>query len=511
MATYLPYHEPGIVRILILSSFILLLNVVNYILDKYLYCGLVGQILLGIAWGTPGGKWIDESTEKVFLDLGYLGLILIVYEGGLLSSMGTLMKNIHLSLIIAFTGITAPIAISFSILGYSNATPVAAFAAGAALCSTSLGTAFTIMSTSKLMLSKVGVLLTSAAMIDDIAGLVMLQVISNLGDGSFTAVSVIRPVFVSIGLIVITALVCWLVVRPATRYATLNQWKFPKSAPVYFVCHTLLLFGIVTGATYAGASLLTAAYVTGAAISWWDKLEFEQEEDIEMSEANLQWTQRTLGEVTPTQNAHSTTTGYDQYSNDGSFSPSSQASTEPSTEASEDSIEVTEDVASTIHQPHITGLEVFEKFYSQPLGRILRPIFFATVGFSIPITQMFTGRLLWRGLVYSVLMAISKLICCLWLLRVKSRSKTNNYAVPLLGLSMVPRGEIGFLVASLAESKGVFGNPLSPGGSSEVYVIVVWAVVLCTMVAPICIGLLVRKIKLVDADGGSSLGVWGFT
>ena len=55
------------------------------------------------------------------------------------------------------------------------------------------------------------------------------------------------------------------------------------------------------------------------------------------------------------------------------------------------------------------------------------------------------------------------------------------------------------------------GKPLSPGGSSEVYVIVVWAVVLCTMVAPICIGLLVRKIKLVDADGGSSLGVWGFT
>ena len=165
-----------------------------------------------------------------------------------------------------------------------------------------------------------------------------------------------------------------------------------------------------------------------------------------MSEANLQWTQQTLGEVTPTQNAQSTTTGYDQYSNDGSFSPSSQTSTEPSTGASEDSIEVTEDVASTVHQPHVTGLEVFEKFYSQPLGRILRPIFFATVGFSIPITQMFTGRLLWRGLVYSVLMAISKLVCCLWLLRVKSRSKTNNYAVPLLGLSMVPRGEIGFLV-----------------------------------------------------------------
>lgn len=506
MATYLPYHEPGIVRILVLSSFVVLLNVVNYILDKYLYCGLVGQILLGIAWGTPGGKWIDQSTEKVFLDLGYLGLILIVYEGGLLSSMDTLMQNIHLSLIIALTGITAPIAISFSILGYTNATPVAAFAAGAALCSTSLGTAFTIMSTSNLVLSKVGVLLTSAAMIDDIAGLVMLQVISNLGDGSFTAVSVIRPVFVSFGLIVITALMCWLLVLPATRHATSNQWKLPESAPVYFVCHTLLLFGIVTGATYAGASLLTAAYVTGAAISWWDKLEFEHE-DVEMSS----WTEPNLGEESQAQSTgyeHSSPNGTDQnstngYNSNGSYSQEMEAST------GSESIESTG--SSTQLASKVTGLEVFEKFYSQPLGRILRPLFFASVGFSIPITQMFIGLLLWRGLVYSVLMAASKLMCCLWLIRLKSRSKTNNYAIPLLGLSMVPRGEIGFLVASLAESKGVFGNHLSAGGSSEVYVIVVWAVVLCTMVAPICVGFLVRKIKLVDADGGSSLGVWGFT
>lgn len=514
MATYLPYHEPGIVRLLILSSFLLLLNVVNYILDKYLYCGLVGQILLGVAWGTPGGKWIDEGTEKVFLDLGYIGLILLVYEGGLLSSMSILKKNIHLSAIIALTGITAPIGISFSILGYSNATPVAAFAAGAALCSTSLGTAFTIMSTSNLVLSKVGVLLTSAAMIDDIAGLVMLQVISKLGDGSFTAVSVIRPVFVSIGLVVLAALLCWLVVLPLTRYCSVKQWKFPDSPPVYFVCHTLLLFGVVTGATYAGASLLTAAYVTGASISWWDKLEFEFEEDVEMSDVHLQWTRdtqdETTGSVTP--DPVSTTTGYDQYSHDTSSSPSpTQSDTEASRDPSIDSDSNSSDTESVVGPYHTTGIEVFERFYAQLLGRILRPIFFATVGFSIPITQMFTGRLIWRGLVYALLMAISKLVCCVWLLRVKSRGKTNNYAVPLLGLSMVPRGEIGFLVASLAESKGVFGEPLSEGGSSEVYVIVVWAVVLCTMVAPICIGILVRRIKFIDASGGSSLGVWGFT
>jgi hypothetical protein len=77
----LPYQEPGITTILILSSFLLLSNVVNWALDQLVYCGLIGQILIGIAWGTPGGKWLDESIETPIVQFGYLGLILLVYQG----------------------------------------------------------------------------------------------------------------------------------------------------------------------------------------------------------------------------------------------------------------------------------------------------------------------------------------------------------------------------------------------------------------------------------------------
>jgi hypothetical protein len=77
----LPYHEPDIVTILIQASFLLVLNAVNYVLDHLLYCGLVGQLLIGIAWGTPGAKWLPADVETVIVQLGYLGLILLVYEG----------------------------------------------------------------------------------------------------------------------------------------------------------------------------------------------------------------------------------------------------------------------------------------------------------------------------------------------------------------------------------------------------------------------------------------------
>jgi hypothetical protein len=77
----LPYHEPGIETILIITSFLLLLNVGNWALDRLIYVGLLGQVFLGISWGTPGAKWLGVELEGVVVNLGYLGLLLLVYEG----------------------------------------------------------------------------------------------------------------------------------------------------------------------------------------------------------------------------------------------------------------------------------------------------------------------------------------------------------------------------------------------------------------------------------------------
>lgn len=80
-AASLPYHEPGLEDILILSAFLLALNLVNSVLDRTLYCGLVGQVFVGVAWGTPGAGWLSEPVEHAVVQLGYLGLIMIVFEG----------------------------------------------------------------------------------------------------------------------------------------------------------------------------------------------------------------------------------------------------------------------------------------------------------------------------------------------------------------------------------------------------------------------------------------------
>ena len=79
MDAALNYREPDIVSILILSSFLLVLNVGDHIVNSYLSCGLVAQILVG--WGTSGAKLLNHDAENFITLLGYLGLIFLVFEG----------------------------------------------------------------------------------------------------------------------------------------------------------------------------------------------------------------------------------------------------------------------------------------------------------------------------------------------------------------------------------------------------------------------------------------------
>ncbi|GIZ43250.1 hypothetical protein CKM354_000648200 [Cercospora kikuchii] len=573
----LPYHEPGIVTILVISSFLLLLNSVNWLLDRLVFCGLIGQIFIGIAWGAPGSKWLTTELQEVIVQLGYLGLLCIVYEGGISSNISALKANLSLSSAVALTGIAAPIGFSFVLLGLLPGTsPVQAFAAGAALCSTSLGTTFTVLATSGLTESRLGVVLTSAAMMDDVVGLVMVQIISSLGAGStFSEVTVIRPVFVSIAFALLIPLLCFFVAKPVLLDARSflmrpENGKYRKvlcCQKAAFVYQTGVLLAMITGATYAGTSNLFAAYLAGASVTWLcDQLEEEDNKKTHNSEepGALGRTNSTAASAVNHQAAYS--------SEDG-----------------------------------CSGKEVYEKFYMPAVDYILRPFFFASIGFAIPITRLFTGSVVWRGIVYTILMIFAKVICGAWLIRfgsmprakgisnklnsissilgkccgiTKSAKKTKPvqlspesatadthprsesavlrqpsyttaiatteasastetttsppaplantprkrtslpkpkslYPSSILGMAMVSRGEIGFLISSVAESRGVFGTE----GQNSTFLIVTWAILFCTLTGPITVGLLVKRVKRLQkeerrkASGNGQkedpLGVWG--
>ncbi|KAH7211734.1 Sodium/hydrogen exchanger family-domain-containing protein [Fusarium oxysporum] len=483
--------------------------------------------------------------------------------GGLSTSFRSLKANLGLSSIVATTGIVLPIGLSFAVMPMLNATPLQAFAAGAALCSTSLGTTFTILGTSGLSATRLGVVLTSAAMMDDVIGLIMVQVISNLGGDAFDAITVVRPVVVSLGFAITIPVLCRFIVLPLTVRLNAFRKANPTSriskvfgmSQTAFVIHTAYLLGIVIGATFAGTSSLLAAYIAGATISWWDS----DVPHLEARETDTNATEAT-GESVVTEEL---------------------ATQEPAPESR---------VLTKVMEGG-SGAEIFHHYYEPALQHILKPFFFASIGFSVPITKLFTGPIVWRGVIYTILMIFAKLACGLWLMsfenpfralvqlshtlspKLKKSSKglvpgaqcadnssprdgasaaqegEGRDAVPLepvtdtdtsqaspqvrnstpkpekalslypaciVGIGMVARGEIGYLISALAESKGIFGAT-ADGQSSEIFLIVTWAITLCTIIGPISVGLIVNRVRKLEngsrkakGEGRKNvLGAWG--
>ncbi|KAI1124749.1 Sodium/hydrogen exchanger [Nemania abortiva] len=610
---YLPYHEPSLVELLISSTFLLALNGIGSVLDRTLACGLVGQVLIGTAWGAPGAHWLSLDFQRVVSSLGYLGLILVVYAGGVETDVAALGKNIFLSVGVAVTGVVVPIGLSFALLapagpflGTDNGTALLlpAFAAGAALCSTSLGTTFSVLQASGLSRTRLGAVLASAALLDDVVGLVMVRIITSLGQTGNRGIepgTILRPVLVSVAFAVAVPLTCRYALKPGHRLldrivrgwdekkkkqregnangkARVTAWV--RSQETAFTIQTALLVLLVVAADYAGASILLAAYLAGVIVSWWGG----QRDDPEDS--------------SPPPSA-------DTPSDETSTSPARQAQdhdTGASQSTSDDSPLGTIDQET--HTPRHTAPVIFDTYYTPVVNRVLKPFFFASIGFSIPISQLFSGEIVWRGVVYSILMIIGKLVCGLWLVRFpisisdvlrsatsstaskyaqivskirfrgfssrkkpteahehqsNERSSTHMasmelriartlsrqrsaehispssvaqgsrselatppkpislYPAAVMGCAMVARGEIGFLISSMAESQGVFRRPdESASKASELFLIVTWAIFLCTILGPVCTGLLVRRIKKLEkaseasrGDARTVLGVWG--
>jgi hypothetical protein len=151
---------------------------------------------------------------------------------------------------------------------------------------------------------------------------------------------------------------------------------------------------------------------------------------------------------------------------------------------------------------------------------------------------MFKRSVVWKGILYTILMIVAKglvgvviyfeYISGQWFSRKDSqRSQTvqprpslqpqsnsanvrMNYSTLypphamafLVGFAMIARGEIGFLIASLSQSSGTLtlqdhnGNTQSIQSSGEdIFLVIVWAVVLCTIVGPVGVEFLVRSIR----------------
>ena len=441
--------------------------------------------------------------------------------GGLVTDLSMILPNLALSLCIALTGIALPIVLSIAYVPYAlNYTLLQGFATGASLSSTSLGTTLAVLSANNRAASirhaekgsasdtrlpdnlpidirktRLGTVLVTAALADDVVALVLAAIVPKLGGGDFSWKAVVRPVLVSVAFVAGTPVLSKFIVNPILRRAT--RWDYTRirrtSASRYIASYVSrdgfflfvlvgILSGFVAGASYAGTSELLGAYIAGC----WLRATGHALLDGPASRAAATPLQSMTVSTSMSQSQATSRTGQDTTANEVAADPFTA---------------------------------VFETYIEPVLHRVLAPLFFGSIGSSIPFLDLWRpARVVWQGFVFSVLMAVGKAAAGLWWLVWPRRPGESHLSlfeiatdIPspanddpsarfsrktgalFIGLALIARGEIALLVASLARS--ILQEKPGGGTQEELYSILMWGTLACTAGGAMGVGAVVSRMR----------------
>lgn len=372
------------------------------------------------------------------------------------TSLPTLTALLPLSTGIALTGLLVPIGFSFLLTPMFGFPLLHSFAAGAALSSTSLGTVLALISSSGLSLdlqqTKLGTALLGAAVMDDVVAFVLSEIIHLLGESDSSGSSTLgahigRTIGVTFGLGIVAMPVTRWIIRPLYLKFTRSVYRHKAGQSGLLLMMAIVFIGMTAGARYAGTSPLYGVYVGGLVISYLMQTEDAlpdpvQEDSVSVdNEERIPASREFEGNPMPGGrlrriNTHPTHVPMEHIS-----------SRLPENTSPPQILEK--------HHTTPTFLSTFEHYISPLLLYLLLPLFFGSIGYSIPFIPLWRGQIIWKGIVYTLFMLLGKALTGLWILfwpiegkRKVSWGQTMKLRMPaalLLGFAMIARGEIGLL------------------------------------------------------------------
>ncbi|KAF2134064.1 hypothetical protein P153DRAFT_363070 [Dothidotthia symphoricarpi CBS 119687] len=170
-----------------------------------------------------------------------------------------------------------------------------------------------------------------------------------------------------------------------------------------------------------------------------------------------------------------------------------------------------------------TFVHTFEYYCLDAQKYVLEPLFFASIGLAIPFLDLWTGKAIWKGFVYTLLMLIAKFVVGIWIPiwsvaqhdPKKAKENLQQQSTPedghplekttsspyspsssaalssslspalVLGMAMVARGEIGLLIVQIGYNNTSYV-------SSDGFITAIWAILLNTIIGPIFVGSLIK-------------------
>ncbi len=226
---------------------------------------VVGAILAGILLGPSGFGILEES--DFLLKTSEIGVIMLMFTAGVDTDINELKNTGFKSCLIALLGVFVPIlgCGGVYLLFFGNALNFENFMrasfVGVVFAATSVSITVETLNEMGKLKTAVGTTLLSAAIIDDIIGIVVLSVLSGLGDSSVKPAVVVLKILL---FFVFTLVVGFLVYKLFKRISISLHHKYKRRIAVWALAFCFImaycaekLFGVadITGAYFAGVIL----------------------------------------------------------------------------------------------------------------------------------------------------------------------------------------------------------------------------------------------------------------
>ncbi len=271
-----------------LALILLLTKVLGILMRKLGLPQVVGALIAGILIGVSG---IIENTSEL-KPFAEIGVVMIMFTAGMETNFKELKKNGAASVLITSLGVIVPLAVGFGVSWIIPGLELKErFFFGVILTATSVGITVAVLKEIGKIHGKVGASIVTAAVLDDIIGIVILAFATGVVDSKTWGYKLVDlftdPATVSSGVQVLINVVMFFIIAIAFGIAIHFVFKFlSKKFP-----HTrrLSIFGLATAFLFAwfseelfGVAAITGAFVAGMMMSNMKQTEYV-ERRIDMS------------------------------------------------------------------------------------------------------------------------------------------------------------------------------------------------------------------------------------
>lgn len=386
-------------------AIILMLAKVSALIERVGQPAVLGELLIGVVLGSLylfGITFFEDiKTNEIIHFLAELGVVILLFQIGIESSVKTMMKVGVPSFLVACVGVILPfVAVYFGgpwlAPGLSS---VAYMFLGATMTATSVGiTARVLQDLGKAHTAEARTII-GAAVIDDVLGLIILAVVSAIViqgsiDAKTLTIIILKAVAFLGGGIIIGG---WLAPRFSKFFSKVHTGVGMKFAVVIF-------FGLVFAylAALVGLAPIVGAFAGGLIL---------------------------------------TPVYFDEFTDPGFVTDLKTAMREEHVNGA-----LSEKLDNIIHTHSHRHIEEFV----QHLGHFFIPIFFVLTGMQVKVSALMDMKVVMMAVLILIVALITKVLAG-W----AAGKGMNKLAV---GVGMIPRGEVGLIFANMGKTMGVMDD-----------------------------------------------------